>query len=377
MAAIREVAARSVRYPEPNDNNAVRYLTFVKVVDSDGVEGWGEAITQFPEAARATEVLVDGMAELVVGRDAADRVAVWHELLERGWWHGYRGGIFCFALAAIDIALWDVYGKARGLPLVELLGGARVPSLPAVASTHAFAADLDAEAARHGRYLASGDYVGVKIGMGKAGDARLGYEVERDARFFARLRQECGPDAWLMMDRGHLLRWTLDEAIDRVRRFEEHGLKWIEEPFEPGQTQDFRALRARISCMIAGGEREWDERGYAEALAAGVLDVVGCDVGRVGGVTGALRVLRLVEREQRWFNSHAWSSAVNTAVSVALSATTDRCLVQELKPDVNPMQHELVAEPIVASGGRVAVPNRPGIGVEPDEAVLRKYSSRA
>jgi L-alanine-DL-glutamate epimerase-like enolase superfamily enzyme len=374
MPLIRSVTAMSVEYREPNDNDSLRYLTFAKVIDEDGVEGWGEAITQFPPAARATEALIEGMATVLVGRDTADRVALWHELRQQGWWYGYRGGILSFALSAVDIALWDAYGKARGISLIEMLGGARVPWLTALASTHVFDADLDAEAARHGQYVCSGDFVGVKIGMGKAGAARLGYDIDRDVRFFEKLREACGPDAWLMMDRGQSLRWTYDDAVARIRGFEDFGLKWIEEPFEPWQVHEQKALRGQVSCMIAGAEREWDERGYAEALAPGTIDVVGCDVGRVGGITGALRVIRLVEREQRWFNSHAWSSAVNTAVSIALSATTDRCLVQELKPDVNPMQFELVPHPIVASGGRVELLTAPGIGVVPDEKVLRKYA---
>lgn len=376
MPLIQSVTAFSVEYPEPNDNNSLRYLTFAKVVDADGVEGWGEAITQFPVAARATEVLIAGMADLLVGRDTADRVALWHELREQGWWYGYRGGLFSFALSAVDIAMWDAYGKARGLSLLELLGGARVPWLRTIASTHAFDADLDAEAERHGRFVHSGAYAGVKIGFGKAGEARLGYELERDVRFVRRLRETCGPAAWIMIDRGHSLRWTLDEAIARVRAFEESGLKWIEEPFEPWQVDEHRALRGRVGCMIAGAEREWDERGYAEAMSSGVLDVIGCDVGRVGGVTGALRVIALVEREQRWFNSHAWSSAINTAVSIALSAATDRTLVQELKPEINPMQHELVPNPIQAAGGRIELLTAPGIGVEPDEHVIRRYALR-
>jgi L-alanine-DL-glutamate epimerase-like enolase superfamily enzyme len=374
VSVIASIEAISVEYPEPNDNDRLRYLTFVKAVDRDGVEGWGEAITQFPPAVRATEALLAGMAEKVVGRNCADRVALWHELRNEAWWYGYRGGLFQYALSALDIALWDLYGKATNTSLIELLGGARVASLPAIASTHAFDADLEVEAERHGRYVASGDYIGVKIGMGKAGDARLGYDIDRDVRFFARLREECGGDAWLMMDRGQSLRWTVDEAIERVAGFSEHGLKWIEEPFEPWQTDELARLCGQSRCMIAGGEREWDERGYTEALEPGLIDVVGCDVGRVGGVTGALRVLAVVEAHQRWFNSHAWSSAVNTAVSVALSASTDRCLVQELKPDVNPMQYELVPEPIVARGGRVETLTGPGIGVVPDESVLRKYA---
>lgn len=374
--SVRSVEAFSVAYPEPNDNGATRYLTFVSVTTDDGVVGWGEAVTMWPGVARATERLVDQLAESVVGRDVADTDAIWEELVDGAWWYGYRGGIFGFALSALDIALWDAKGKTLGQPLIDLVGGAKQDSLAAIASTHAFAADLDAEIERHAEYVRSGDFVGTKIGFGKRGDARLGYELDRDIRFIRDLRAAVGDDAMLMVDRGKSLPWTLDDALDRVRAWETEGLTWIEEPFEPEETALFQALRAQTSCLIAGAEREWDERGYREAMADGTLDVIGCDVGRAGGITGALRVIRLVEERGARFNSHAWSSAVNTAVSVALSAATDSALVQELKPDRNPMQHELAIDPIVPVGGRVGIPRIPGNGVELDVAVLEHYRLR-
>ena len=108
-------------------------------------------------------------------------------------------------------------------------------------------------------------------------------------------------------------------------------------------------------------------------ISSGLIDVVGCDIGRAEGITGALRVIALVEQADVWFNSHAWSSAVNTAASIALSATTPRCLLQELKPDENPMQHELVDEPFAQKDGWIEVPRKPGLGVEPRESVLDRY----
>jgi len=371
---IEAVTAHSVSYPEPNDNNATRSLTFCRVQTRDGAVGWGEAITQFPESARATAQLIDGMAALLVDRSPLDNVGLWRELQARTWWYGYRGGVARFALSAIDIALWDVKGRILGLPLVELLGGAHRQQLPVIASTHAFDASLEAEAERHGRYVHEEGYRGVKIGMGKAGETRLGYEIERDVAFVRLLREAIGPEAMLMMDRGQSLVWTFAEALRRTQEFEQAGLTWIEEPFEPTDVRNFRALRGQVGCLIAGGEREWDERGYREAIGEGVLDVVGCDVGRAGGITGALEVIRLVETNNLWFNSHAWSSAVNTAASIALSAVTPRCLLQELKPDVNPMQHELVAEPFRQTGGLIAVPLGPGLGIEIDESVIARYA---
>ncbi|MDO7881573.1 mandelate racemase/muconate lactonizing enzyme family protein [Salinibacterium soli] len=370
---ISSIDTFAVQYPEPNDSMGLRCLVFVRIRSSDGAEGWGEAITMFPAASRATVELIEGMRELLVGRDPLANVALWRDLVDEGWWFGHRGGIYSFALSAVDIALWDLKGKLLGVSLVDLLGGARRDSIPAIASTHAFDADLQFEAERHGRFVTEQGFRGFKIGMGKRGDARLGYDVDRDIDFVRRLREQAGPDAMIMMDRGKKLTWTLEEAIRRVQGFEEFGLTWIEEPFEPDHSEELTTLRQHTTCLFAGGEREWDVHGYEGVLADGLVDVVGCDVGRVGGVTGALQVISLVERERRWFNSHAWSSAVNTAVSLALSASTDRTLLQELKPEPNPMQDELVATPIRQADGLVAVPTSPGIGVEPIVEVLEHY----
>ena len=128
-----------------------------------------------------------------------------------------------------------------------------------------------------------------------------------------------------------------------------------------------------VRTLIATGEREWDERGFKQVIDSGIVDVVGCDIGRAEGITGALRIVQLVEQADVWFNSHAWSSAVNTAASIALSASTPRCMLQELKPDENPMQHELIDDPFRQHDGWIEVPRRPGLGVEPHESVLERY----
>ncbi len=374
MARIAGITPFAVSYPEPNDNGNTRYLVFVRAEADDGTTGWGEAITQFPGSTRAAVSLVEEMADLVVGRDPMENVDVWRRIKAHTWWYGYRGGVAAFALSAIDIALWDLKGKLLGQPLVNLLGGAHRERLPVIASTHAFNASIEYEAERHGRYVREQGFQGVKIGMGKRGEARLGYEVGRDVEFVRLLREAIGPDAMLMMDRGQSLPWTVADAIRRTNAFEEHGLTWIEEPLEPSDARGFRVLRQHCKTLIATGEREWEPRGFKEFVESGIVDVVGCDIGRAEGITGTLKVMEVVEANDVWFNSHAWSSAVNTAASIALSAITPRCLLQELKPDPNPMQHELVDEPFEQREGFIDVPRRPGLGVEPKESILRKYA---
>ena len=370
---IAKVTPISVAYPEPNDSGATRHLTFCRIESTDGTVGWGESVTMWPEACRATEKIIEGMGELIVGRDVADNRAIWRQLRDHIWWYGYRGGVSYFALSAIDLALWDLKGKDLGQSVLKMLGGAVRDSLPAIASTHAFLT-MEEEVEKHGRWVQEDGYRGVKIGMGKAGVTRLGYEAKRDIEFVRQLREAVGPDAWIMLDRGVKLTWDLEHAIRLIRKFEEYGLRWMEEPFEPYEFINYKKLRGAVNTMLAWGEREWDERGYREVIGTGTADVVGCDPGRVGGITGALQIMRLVEEAGVWFNAHAWSGAVVTSASLALSLSTDRCLLFEFKPIENPMQHELVTNPFVHDRGTVGIPpERPGLGIDVQESVIQKY----
>ena len=375
MTNVRTVTPISVRYPEPNDSGAIRHLTLCRIEADDGTVGWGEAVTSWPDACRATEAMIDGIAgELVVGRDPLDNVDIWRSCKRRAWWYGNRGGISSFALSAIDIALWDLKGKLLGVPVTQLLGGAHHERLPAIASTHPTLASLELEADRHARYISELGFQGCKFGLGKKGDARLGYAVQRDVEFMRLLRERVGPKPMLMWDRGvNTLTWDVAFAIRLTGALEEYGLTWMEEPFEPTDVDSFRRLKARCSTLIGSGEREWNVEGYRSFIAAGVADVIGFDPGRAEGITGGQRVIELVEGADVWFNAHAWSSAIVTAASLALSLTTPRALVFELKAEESPMQHELVETPIGQAGGWVEGIDRPGLGIDVREAVVEKY----
>jgi L-alanine-DL-glutamate epimerase-like enolase superfamily enzyme len=374
LTRIRSVTPISVRYPEPNDDGATRHLTLCRIESDDGAVGWGEAVTSWPDVCRATEAMIDGIAsEQVVGRDPLDNVEIWRACRERAWWYGNRGGVSSFALSAIDIALWDLKGKVLDVPVVQLLGGAHHERLRAIASTHPSHSSLEVEADRHARYVERG-FNGCKFGLGKKGAARLGSEIDRDVEFIRLVRERVGPEPMLMWDRGvNALTWDAGFAIRLTNALEEFGLTWIEEPFEPGEIEQFRRLRSRCSTLIGSGEREWDVGGYRAFIATGVVDVVGFDPGRAEGITGGRRVIELVEEAGIWFNAHAWSSAIVTAASLALSLTTPRVLVFELKPEENPMQHELVAAPIGQHEGWVTGLVGPGLGIDVDESVVARY----
>jgi len=375
MTKVARVDAISVAYPETNDAGFTRYLTLCRIETNDGTTGWGECIPMsgsgFPEACRATEALIEGLSDLVIGTDPLDNLATIQRIKKRTWWYGPEG-IASFALSAIDIALWDIKGKVLGLPLVQLLGGAVRERLPAIAATHATLPDIEAEAARHGEMVRAG-FRGVKVGFSERSGG-LGLDVDTDIAFVRLLREAIGPDADLMIDRGQSLVWDVSSAIRRIRGFEEHGLVWIEEPLEPYEIEGFRRLRDSVTTLIATGERTWHARAYHQLLETGVVDIVGCDPGRSEGVTGFVEMVKMCEQYNVWFNAHTWSSAINTAASLAVSAISERCLVFELKPEVNPMQHELVSEPFEQHDGWIDVPmDKPGLGIDVDESVVSQY----
>ncbi|MGZ8688484.1 MAG: enolase C-terminal domain-like protein, partial [Gaiellaceae bacterium] len=259
MTTVRSATPISVRYPEPNDAGAIRYLTLCRIEAADGTVGWGEAVTSWPDVCRATEAMIDGIAgELVVGADPLDNVDIWRRCKQRAWWYGNRGGISSFALSAIDIALWDLKGKLLGVPVTQLLGGAHHARLPAVASTHPTLASLELEADKHARYISELGFQGCKFGLGKKGEARLGTDVERDLEFMRLLRERVGLEPMLMWDRGvNTLTWDTAFAIRLTTALDAHRLTWMEEPFEPTDLDSFRRLKTRCSTLIGSGEREW------------------------------------------------------------------------------------------------------------------------
>jgi L-alanine-DL-glutamate epimerase-like enolase superfamily enzyme len=374
VSKVASVEAIPVSYPEPNDFNALRHLCLVKLQTDDGLVGWGEAITQFAEASLATKAIVEGMAERVIGRDPVENRAIWESLKDQAWWYGYGGGIASYAIAAIDIALWDIKGKILGASVVDLLGGAVHTKLPAVASSHAHYEEIAQMVDEAREWLAPGLH-GLKVGFGKRGDARLGYDHDRDVEYMRRMREGLGPEPWIMIDCGWAVKWDVKTAVRRVRAFEEYNLTWIEEPLGAWDPEGYANLRSKTTTLIAYGEKEWNLEGFERILQTGTVDVVGVDPGRAEGITGFKKVTDRVEWYRRRSNAHAWSSAIVTAASLAISFTSASCKLFELKPLRNPMQHELVARPFEHVDGWMYPPTGPGLGIEVLEDVVDRYRS--
>jgi len=368
---IESVEAIPFAYPEPNDAGRTRVVCLVKLRSNEGVVGWGESVPYWPEAARAVKTIVDGLAALVIGEDPVASEEIWRKLRAHTWWYG-NGGIASMAIAAIDIAVWDLKGKALGKRVLDLLGGPAKERLPAVASAHAWLPDLGALADQAARWLSTG-LQGLKVGFGKKGDARLGFEHDRDVEYVRRARGAIGPGKLLMVDVGVAVRWDAETAIARVRAFEEYDLHWIEEPLGHWDPDGYRRLHDAVSTLVAYGEREFGLEGIERLLATGTCDVLGFDPGRAEGLTAFVEAVRRVEAAGSEANAHAWSTAIVSAASLAMSWASPACRQFEVKPERDVAQYDLVAHPVQHEGGWMPSPEGHGLGIEVLEEVVDRY----
>jgi len=375
MSKIARVSAYALCYPEPNDAMNMRSIALARIETDDGAVGWGEAVTIWEPASRATAQLIeDAFAPLLIGRDPVDNYPLWLEMKEHCWWWGDTG-LALFAVSALDMALWDVKGKILGQPLHKMLGGKLFSRLRACASTHPAKASIDDLAQEMADHVANG-YTAVKAGFGKKGDANLGVDPVRDLAYVKAVREAVGPHVDWVPDLGKKTRWDAAMAVKMTRQFEEYNIRWIEDPLLPENIEGYQKLRASVHTPVATGERAWTVADYRRFIAAGAADVYLVDAGRVEGVTGYKQVIELTAAHHTFINAHTWAGALLHAASIHLTAVSPNHIFFEVKPTPNPMQHELARnfDELAAVNGWVNVPDTPGLGVEIDERVIAKYS---
>ena len=373
MLEIERLQTFIIRYPDANDFDNFRMTLLLRIDTKDGVTGWGEAIAMWPEACRATaQIIHDGLGPVVLGQDATQTDILWQAMRRHVWWYG-EGGIASLAIAAVDMALWDIRAQAAGQPLYEVLGGLKHDRLPACASAHvnkATEADCVAEVAG---FFARG-FRSTKLGFAKKGLSKIGGDPDTDVSFIAALRRELGPDAEILVDIGNGVRWDVETAISVTNRMAEHNIGWIEEPLYPTDDAGYRKLKAATTVSVASGEREFTVTGYRRMIDAGSVDVLGVDPARVEGVTGFLAVDRLAGAAGKTVNAHAWSTALTSAVSLHLSLASANTRLFELKPFAVVVQQDLVDKPIAQIDGWVYPPEGPGLGISMQPQVVQSLS---
>ena len=370
---IASIRAFPLAYPEPHYKGIERYITLARVESSDGLVGWGECISQFREASLATRIVIEqGYAPLLVGEDPLEVEHLWNRMLDHVWWYGPEG-IAAFGVSAVDMALWDLKGKALGLPVASLLGGRLHDKVVAMGSIIFDMEDFDWTVDEF-RWMKDQGYRVVKAGWGMRPEVVFGMDRKRDIEIVSAVRQVIGDALELVVDTpGGWNIWDVPTAIQRFGDLEPFNLRWIEQPLLPRDLEAHARLRAAVAIPIGTGEDEWNVESYSRLVHSGGVDVVQMDPGRCHGISGCRHVIKLIEAQNLQWSAHTWSSALNTAASVHLMANSTHGVAMDFKPHESPMQHELVSDPWVQEDGCLAVRNEPGLGVEVREEIVHKY----
>ena len=349
-----------------------RSTTLVKVSTDDGLVGWGEG---------AAASLIDGLlAPLLIGQDPMNRAGLWERMFHALYNGNNAVGLAGSALSALDIALWDLAGKATGLPVCALLGGKVRDKVAAYATglyyTEGEFPDRLLDEARG--YVTAG-FKGMKTKVG-------GLSIAEDVARVHALRDAIGPDIHLMVDANEAYNATT--AIRIGQKLADLDLVWFEEPVNAQDLDAYLEVKAALPMAIAGGENLRTRYEFKPYLTRRAYDIVQPDIMHCGGITEMQRICAMANACGIQVNPHVWGSPVMIAATLHLAATLPPCPpahnaqpymqepVMEFDRTPSAIRQKLCTVPFDQEDSFVRVPTGPGLGIEVDEEVVERLRQR-
>jgi L-alanine-DL-glutamate epimerase-like enolase superfamily enzyme len=357
----------------------------VEVYTDEGIIGIGETDTNPWVArecirARGTHIMGLGLEEMLLGADPLQPEAIWQKLYIASKMTGRRGALIC-ALGAIDMALWDIRGKALGMPVYQLLGGAVKDTITPYASllpTGATLAAYQQSLIEKVRQARAEGFRAAKLEICINGPYSHNSLQERDelmVDIVAACREAVGPNFVLMVDVAYA--WSdAKRALRVLNRLEPYDLFFLETPIDIDDLDGYAFLHDHSPIRIAAGEWQNTHFEFLDLADRGKLDVLQPDVGRVGGFSEARKVTQLAADRGRLIVPHCWKSGIGIAASAHLCAATACCPYIEFLPaelSESSLRRELVMDELRMHDGVIALPHRPGLGVELNRDALLKY----
>jgi L-rhamnonate dehydratase len=350
----------------PTPQPGVVSNVIVRIRTDDGLEGLGTVGVASP----ASIPIVDHhLAPLALGRSPFDVELLWEQMF-RSTINIGRKGLVLEAISAVDIALWDILGKATNQPVYNLLGGRTRDRIRAYVSQSYAKDDLDAVREEAASYRGQG-FTALKMRFGYGpNDGEAG--KRKNYELVATVREAIGPDVDLMADA--YMGWDLMYAIDMIRRLEDLNLRWVEEPFIPDDIDSYVRLRSVVSTPISAGEHEFTRWGYRELLSRGAIDIVQPDVNRMGGITEARKVWALasafnvpvIPHSQQSHNAHLIMAHVNSPLI--------ECFPTGVHRTGYTLFTELFDGEPEAVDGWVELGDAPGLGITLNEEALAEHA---
>ncbi|WP_435065179.1 mandelate racemase/muconate lactonizing enzyme family protein [Halobaculum sp. EA56] len=347
-----------------------REYCLVRIETADGAVGWGEC---WGPIAGTRELIADRVAPFLRGR-AAEGVESIHGDLVHALRSAYHSTVPAGAVSGVDLALWDLRGKAAGTPAATLLGGRRRDAVRAYATGHfwppadEFATVREAVVSEAESHVDAGfDALKMKIGTRR----HFGWGPEYDVELVRAVREAVDDDVALMADANHA--YDLPAARRVADGLADLDVEFFEEPLPPDRLDAYARLTASSDVPIAGGECWAFAPEFRRVADAGAADVLQPDVTSAGGLTSARRAAEIGDAAGLATYPHVFGSAVALAASLQLLATLPGSPRLEFDRTPNPIREELAVDPIRNEGTEVPVPDGPGLGVEIDPETLAEF----
>lgn len=361
----------------------------VEVLTDEGITGIGE-VDSNPWAIKAhiqsagSHIMNLGIMSLLQGQDPTQPQAIWDRLYTFSAMAGRRGAGIC-AIGALDMAIWDAYGKATQKPIWELLGGARRQFITPYASLIPDGRTLDTQREDLLRKLKWAQNFGFRAAKleicikGPYSHNLLQEGNDAIVELVAACRAAAGPEITLMLDVAYC--WAdWKEALGVIRRLEKYDLFFVETPLLSDDLDGYARLSEATDVRIAAGEWLQTRFEFADLMDRGRVDVIQPDIGRVGGITEATRVVQMAFDRGKLVVPHCWKTGVGIAATAHVATVSANCPYIEFLPAAvaySRLRRELVVEELAIQAGEIALPRRPGLGIELNRKAMAIFSAEA
>ena len=353
---------------------SARVVGLLKIETDEGITGWGEGYV----GARG-DFVKQLFGDLLIGADPLNRNALWQGMFDRVYNGNNAGGFGGSAISAVDIALWDIAGKAAGQSVSDLLGG-RIRDKVAVYAT--------------GLYYTEGEFptrlldeatMYVELGFKGMKTKIGGLPIAEDVRRVAAIRGAIGDDIRLMVDANQA--YPASTAIRIGNQLADLDITWFEEPVNAKDVDAYLQVQAAVPMPVAGGENLRTRYEFKDFFARRAYDIVQPDVVNAGGITEMRNIAMTANSYGILVNPHVWGSPVMIAASLHLASTIPPCPpayeprpyeqepVMEFDRTPSGIREGITAEPFDQQDGFITVPTAPGLGVEIDEDAVRRLAS--
>jgi L-alanine-DL-glutamate epimerase-like enolase superfamily enzyme len=354
--------------------NGTQDAAIIEVETDAGITGIGEADAS-PEVIDAivnaplSHDKSSGLKKILLGRDPFDVEILWDDMFDNSYFYGRKEAAVC-AISGIDIALWDIMGKATDKPVHKLLGGKKSDLVRAYASTLFPEDPTDTEYMRtRSQEVHDAGYTAVKFGWGG-----FGQDYETDEALLSAARDVLGPEFDIMVDAGMVWGWDTKRAIKSINKLDEQfDLYWVEEPVYADNINGYAKIANACDTRIVGGEEEYTIYGFDDFINRGQIDGVQPDVARSGGITHMNKIADLASTKGIPFLPHGYSTDIVVAASLHLIAANSNAPLLEYCIEDSPLRWNVVNESFDAEDGYVAIPDSPGIGISLNEDTIERY----